>query len=309
LTKDDDDWASTVVSIPGTPIESRQQVACLVVVRGNNIGESFPIHGPTMVIGRGSGSDLRINDEGVSRFHCKLHNLPDRIQIEDLGSRNGTYCNGERVVGMRTLVEGDRLQIGTTVVFRCTHVETTGEVTAATASEMCDPVTGALGRRPFVDLLEQEVGKAIAQNSPLSLVLTHIDRFAEITADHGAQVLDGIALKIVSYVHDNLRAGHALARLGEGDFAVKLQRGSPGDTFMFAERLRKHMYVPGTPDVASVQSVSLGVAAIHDLRIETAHDLMIAAGSALHRARLNGGNRTVLCTPDLIREPKSQVIV
>src|SRR5688572_29685302 len=84
----------------------------------------YPVKAPFMVIGRGAGADLRVDDEGVSRFHAKLIEQPLGVTIEDLGSRNGTYCNGERVgPGTRILEEGDRLQIGTTFVLRFTYLE------------------------------------------------------------------------------------------------------------------------------------------------------------------------------------------
>jgi diguanylate cyclase (GGDEF)-like protein len=299
-----DDWEDTVAALPGDiETDPGPSQAYLVVVRGTNVGESYPVTAPYMVLGRGAGVDLRVNDEGVSRFHCKLHKKDDGIFVEDLGSRNGTYCNGERVLpGMRLLVEGDRLQVGTTFVFRFTHVEHEDLAPPPEPSaELHDPLTGAFGRRYFMERLDADVTQALSLNIPLSLVLVHIDRFAEIAADQGQQALDRFTLILATQIRENIRKDDVLARIGPGDFALVSLWASPGDTFMFAERVRKRAEPPVT--------LSLGIAAMSELDIRTAHDLLSAAGSALHRARVDGGNRSVLCMPDLVRESKGRITI
>jgi diguanylate cyclase (GGDEF)-like protein len=301
-----DDWDETALVLPGD-LDTAQGAAqaYLVVIRGKNIGESFPVIGPTMVIGRGSGADLRLNDEGVSRFHCKLHQQQNAVLVEDLGSRNGTYCNGERILpGLRTLVEGDRLQIGTAMVLRFTYVETTGMAPVIEPpSEPHDVVTGTLSRRQFMEVLETEIAAALARKTPLSLVLVHIDRSEQIIAEQGQAGLDELAAVLAKKIRDNVRKDDALGRIGPADFALASLRASPGDTFMFAERMRKSAPAGGN---SMKITISVGIASISELNIDSAHDLLIAAANALHRARSQGGDRTVLCTPDLLREPKSR---
>jgi predicted component of type VI protein secretion system len=55
----------------------------------------------------------------VSRQHCQLLVGLDDVRIRDLGSRNGTLVNGERVVGERFLNEGDQVQVGPLVFEIC----------------------------------------------------------------------------------------------------------------------------------------------------------------------------------------------
>ena len=305
-----DDWDDTVASLPGAllDVDTGPSQAFLVVVRGNNVGETFPVAIPTMVIGRGAGVDLRLNDEGVSRFHCKLHQVHNQILVEDLGSRNGTYVNGEPVLPThRVLVEGDRVQIGTTSVLRFTYVETSPRTSIPDLqSEVRDPLTGALGRRFFMDQLDRDVATALTEMSSLSLALVHIDRYPEIAADRGQLVLDQLLVTVSKLIVASLRTGDTIARMSAGDFALVSRWASPGDMFMLAERLRKHVHGDATLGGATL---SLGIAAIHELPIETAQDLLVAAGGALNRARSQGGNRTVLCTPDLIREPRNRATV
>ena len=63
-------------------------------------------------IGRMSDCWLTLDDELASRYHARIHVRGRTADIEDLGSRNGTYVNGERITGRRALRDGDRVRIG-----------------------------------------------------------------------------------------------------------------------------------------------------------------------------------------------------
>jgi hypothetical protein len=93
-----------------------------------------------LLVGRAPGSDLEIAwDPRVSGVHAYLERRGPRWVIEDDGlSRNGTYINGERLHGQRTLRDGDVIGVGDTAIgFR--HAE--GESVMATVSV---PTVGAL---------------------------------------------------------------------------------------------------------------------------------------------------------------------
>ncbi len=70
-----------------------------------------------MSIGRAPGSVLRISDISVSRFHAQLKGVGGTWTVRDIGSANGTWVNGARVVGATTLSSGDVLRFGS-VTFR-----------------------------------------------------------------------------------------------------------------------------------------------------------------------------------------------
>ncbi len=304
------DWDDTVAALP-VPLDAAagRGRAYLVVVRGSNVGEIYPVLAPDMVIGRAPGADLRLNDEGVSRFHCRLRHEGAGIVIEDLASRNGTFCNGDRVkAGMRALIEGDRLQIGTTSVLRFTYEETVDAVAPPPEAQagVRDPLTGTFSGRYFVDRLQGEVEFALRHRSPLSLLLLHIDRFADLSATRGQGFIDQLVTGLANHILDNIREEDIVARFTGGEFGLMSRSASPGDTFMLAERLRSSSSGLSiqTTEGAHKITLSLAVAAVSELRIETANDLLIAANTALHRARSQGGDRVVLCTQDLLREPK-----
>ncbi|MBE2248605.1 MAG: FHA domain-containing protein [Myxococcus sp.] len=73
----------------------------------------------TLVVGRGSAADLRLDSDDISRTHAQLMRQDDEYTVEDLDSRNGVFLNGLQVHAA-VLRDGDQVQLGD-VVF--TYVE------------------------------------------------------------------------------------------------------------------------------------------------------------------------------------------
>ena len=84
----------------------------LRIAKGPNKGRLLTLGGREFVIGRAEDCHLRPNSESISRRHCTIHVAESEVSIEDLGSRNGSLVNGERVKGTQVLRNGDQLQIG-----------------------------------------------------------------------------------------------------------------------------------------------------------------------------------------------------
>jgi pSer/pThr/pTyr-binding forkhead associated (FHA) protein len=85
--------------------------ALVIRAGGGRVGESFPIEGERMSVGRRPDSEVFLDDVTVSRDHALLIGRGDRWHIDDCGSLNGTYVNRERIESHR-LEDGDELQIG-----------------------------------------------------------------------------------------------------------------------------------------------------------------------------------------------------
>src|SRR5690348_4517413 len=64
------------------------------------------------LLGRGDGADIRLEDAFASTRHARLVPEGDVIVLEDLGSTNGTYLNGEPLRGPQPLHVGDQIKIG-----------------------------------------------------------------------------------------------------------------------------------------------------------------------------------------------------
>lgn len=71
----------------------------------------LPLRSET-TIGRKTTNDLVLNDTTVSGIHCRVLAEKDAIYLEDLGSTNGTYLNGERLMEKTKLHRGDKVTIG-----------------------------------------------------------------------------------------------------------------------------------------------------------------------------------------------------
>ncbi len=85
--------------------------ALVIRAGGGRVGESFPVAGERMSVGRRPDSEVFLDDITVSRDHALLIGRGDQWHIDDCGSLNGTYVNRERIESHR-LEDGDELQIG-----------------------------------------------------------------------------------------------------------------------------------------------------------------------------------------------------
>ena len=87
-------------------------VTKLVVASGKSAGRSIAIKRSKLLIGRAEECDVRPLSEEVSRRHCAVIVGPADVWIEDLGSRNGTYVNGQRIEAKTKLADGDMIKVG-----------------------------------------------------------------------------------------------------------------------------------------------------------------------------------------------------
>lgn len=136
-------------TISGTmfPAPSLRSGARLIVLAGRETGRRYRLSG-SLVLGRSDECDVQLDDTRVSRRHASLTRDGDQWVLEDLGSRNGTLVNGERLTGRRALAFGDRVQLSpeTVLVFaredpledRLLHLqqmEVIGQLAAGTAHD------------------------------------------------------------------------------------------------------------------------------------------------------------------------------
>lgn len=81
------------------------------------VAQAGPLNGQRWIlkddilVGRDDACHVIIQNRQVSRYHARLVNLPEGIQLEDLGSKNGTHVNGQEVVDPILLQDGDVIQI------------------------------------------------------------------------------------------------------------------------------------------------------------------------------------------------------
>lgn len=117
-----------------------------------------------IIIGRSSDLDMVLVEDMVSRRHAKITTTDADVYIQDMGSTNGTFVNGEKVSRSR-LTEGDRILVGTSIIKMIAvdaSVETTSEAEArrrleAGANRQSTsgrPMSGVIEEIPLPDLLQ-----------------------------------------------------------------------------------------------------------------------------------------------------------
>ena len=73
----------------------------IIFKEGPLVGKGIDLEKPEIILGRDPGADLLIDSPDVSRRHARLMKTEQGYQIEDLGSSNGTFVNGERIAAAR----------------------------------------------------------------------------------------------------------------------------------------------------------------------------------------------------------------
>jgi hypothetical protein len=89
-------------------------MTALHIKTGPLAGQRIEVEGD-LIIGR-ENADLTIADGDVSRRHAIVRRTAGGLEIEDLGSKNGTFVDGRRIDGPTSIGEGTRLELGATVV-------------------------------------------------------------------------------------------------------------------------------------------------------------------------------------------------
>ena len=87
----------------------------LVMRTGPNPGKTYPIDKDEITIGRDIGNDVVINDAEVSRHHARMVKQAGSYVLEDTGSTNGTFVNGQRLMGPHMLRPGELILLGENV--------------------------------------------------------------------------------------------------------------------------------------------------------------------------------------------------
>lgn len=84
----------------------------LIMRTGPTPGAVYTLEGEQLMIGRDSTNEIVINDAEISRRHARLTFQGGKYVLEDLGSTNGTFVNGQRLAGPRVLKPGEVVSFG-----------------------------------------------------------------------------------------------------------------------------------------------------------------------------------------------------
>jgi pSer/pThr/pTyr-binding forkhead associated (FHA) protein len=186
-------------------------------------GQRLELRPGALVIGRSTGCQLVLDDALVSRRHAQVVMSERDVRIEDLGSANGVYVNGDRLTQSRALSPGDRIVVGQQeLVFRAgsrkNEVHERGRLTAVTLSGLdSDKMLGREGLVPGD--LESE---ATQQSDALQLLGGVADKVLAFGRGEDAERILGVLLRnVLARAQANGRLEPALADKA-AEYAIKI---------------------------------------------------------------------------------------
>jgi diguanylate cyclase (GGDEF)-like protein len=208
---------------------------------------------------------LSLDEEAGDRRQIVLHSPRGGFSSSDLDIAGSLVAQG------RIAIENARLH---TVVRR---------------QAVTDELTDLANRRRFMEVLQQEVARALRFDTPVSLVLFDLDHFKQINDRFGHQTGDDVLRRVARVIRERVRETDLPARIGGEEFAVILTGTGGAGALAVAEQLRHDLsqYVEVAREDWTV-TASFGVAVLHDG--DTAELLIGAADRALYRAKADGRN-------------------
>lgn len=292
---DDQTVVSPIEKIDTLNIE---QTPSLLMVSGSHLGRSFPIVNEEFLIGRTTQCDLAIEDDLVSRYHCKIHIQPEGASLIDLGSTNGTLLNG-RAVQKTKLQEGDQIQVGSIAILKFHYQE---EVEAKFLTQLYeaatrDFLTNTYNKKFFIERLQDEFAFAQRQGKNLSILVIDLDYFKKINDTYGHLAGDLALKKVGHYIMSHTRKDDVVARFGGEEFVVLMRDLQAEQAQKLAENLRQGLSeLEIQSDTGHFRvTTSIGVASFSphqkDNAISRYELLMEKADQNLYQAKNSGRNQ------------------
>jgi diguanylate cyclase (GGDEF)-like protein len=273
---------------PKPPVEPR--TACLVVIKGDIIGQKFDLD-RELTVGREPAAGIYLDDGLVSRSHARFTPDPVGVRLFDLCSTNGTFVN-DRQVDSTYLDDGDQITIGKTIFkfIISNDIEAAYHESIYSLTRF-DGLTGVHNRATFDQTLAKFV--ATAGNEGLALMLFDIDHFKRCNDTYGHRAGDHVLREISGLVAENVREGDFVARYGGEEFAIIIRRLPAPGPERFADHLRG--LIQALPIRFEGQqipvTISAGVAAWEPgMR---GSDLVELADQRLYRAKQAGRNQVI----------------
>jgi diguanylate cyclase (GGDEF)-like protein len=295
------DEQTRLFEAPVAPGSGKRDRAYLVVLAGASVGEMYKVEGNKTIIGRGQKAQIRLFDDGISREHAQILVEGNHIFLQDLGSTNGTFCNGLKV-DRKQLADGDKILVGSTTILKFTYHDNLDEIFQKQMYESAlrDGLTKAFNKKYFTDRLESEFTFSTRHASPLALVLFDIDHFKKVNDTHGHQAGDHVLAEISTLLTGALRAEDVFARYGGEEFAVICRGSDLTQAQVVGERLRKavetHRFVYDGTHIPV--TISVGIAVLPNPAVKDANDIVAFADQALYKSKNGGRNRVTAHEPE-----------
>lgn len=253
----------------------------------------------SFLVGREDFCDLTINQDAVSRRHCKIEQKSTgEFVLIDLNSTNGTYLN-EKPIGNipYPLFAGDTIRIGSQVYKFLTtdHIEA-HHYEAAYTMMTTDSLTGVLNKRYFSDMLNRELRRSARSGTPLTVLMLDLDFFKQVNDSYGHLVGDDVLREFANRINELLREEDMVARYGGEEFAIMLNETGAQQAQVVAERcleaVREKPFVSGDIEISCTVSIG-GASYSGEPKDLKPNQLIRSADRKLYEAKNSGKDKYV----------------
>ena len=231
-----------------TPLEElrapRAGLDCMVVIYSSDarvFGKRFVLERETLTMGRGQENVITLDNDSVSRRHCRIERRGTAWYVVDLDSTNGTYVNDELVKEYQ-LRRGDQVKIGDTILkylsgsdVEAQYHETIYKMT------IVDGLTQVHNKRYLLETLDREIPRARRHGRPLSALMFDIDHFKKINDTFGHLAGDYVLKEMATLVKSRLRPDDVFGRYGGEEFCALLPETPLVGAGAIAEDLRRRV--------------------------------------------------------------------
>ncbi len=270
----------------------------LAVTTGQEVGRVYSLGDrETTSMGRVDTCDIWFDDDSLSREHAQLTIIAGQVMLQDRGSTNGSFVNGERVAKVRVLEDGDRITLGegnTSLRFALVSPEEEEQLRGVFESTQRDGLTGLFNRRHLEELLDRAIARA--EGEDLAILMIDIDHFKKVNDSHGHPAGDAVLREVARRITKAVRTSDAAARYGGEEMTVVLPRTSASEAAVIAEAVREVIAAaPISVGAATMLWVtaSFGVAALSDCVVRDKPSIFQKADARLYTAKQTGRNRVV----------------
>jgi diguanylate cyclase (GGDEF)-like protein len=283
----------TVPDTEGVRPPAEPRSACVVVIKGANVGEKFDLD-KELTVGRDPAVGVTLDDTLVSRNHAKFTPEGPGIRLFDLCSTNGTLVN-DKPISSTFLDDGDQVTIGKTVFkfISSNNIEAAYHEHIYSLTRF-DGLTGIHNRPTFDNTIANVIAKSTRTGAPFALMLFDIDHFKRCNDTYGHRAGDHVLKQVAALIADHTRAGDFFARYGGEEFATIIHNLPWPGPARFADHIRgliqakqflfEGQHIPVT--------ISIGVAQWHS-SMQSEAQLIELADQRLYRAKQSGRNLVV----------------
>jgi two-component system response regulator AtoC len=251
-------------------IEATRERALLAVYVAGDDGRTrlLPLaEGAEVTVGRTRAATVHVDSERVSRLHARIHRVGHDILVEDLGSRNGTRVNGQKIEAPVKLKTGDQVEIGPITVV----VSVTSAIARRTA----------LGSTAYLEeRLAAECDRGLRYQRGLALYMLRLE---------GATAAVDAA---VDRVAAHLRPMDSLAEYSPDELAILVPEASAADADALGRRL-----VLAARGTGGAVSARIGLAHFPEHGSQPG-ELLSSARTALRAARVSNREEVVTAAPE-----------